>query len=1119
MIKYFTRTSQWKNFAEKYSDNIPDTIIADESIWPFIAGGLIRLSNRSFIMIASTRERALQLQKEIGCLLPGTAISIFTGMGSSIYFKNKRPDNQSIVERLSAVRNLVDSSKNNETEKRQPQLIIATASSLVNLVPAKKINSLDILRIIKGREYGLEELIRWLTDNGYERVNQVYDRGEFSVKGDILSIFDITRTEPVRINLLIDEAEKITSYDLRDYHSIETLKEIAIFPNINLWEIDPGTKIDADDPMYNFFDILKIFLKDFTTVLCDPLEVFLKLKSDIDMMKRIFERDFENLIIKDNDILQKFLIDNDFFNTNHYGPRLDLLSVRDDREDPKRFVFSEVSRQKRSHGNADIFADNIRIGLKANKIIIISSDSSDRRKKIKELLLDGSISYRSLESTESAAAENWSLLEKGIVYISESRLYRGFDSHTLSVYGELDIYQQMESVFAESGQEAESDIQFFKPGGYIVHKNHGIGIYIDTISRQIGGHKREYFLIEYGKGDKLYIPTWHADRINKYIGSKNPVITPLDSKYWDSLKKRVRKSVKKLAVDLAKLYAERQSAIGHAFPPDTAWQAEIEDIFPFKETKDQEKAIKHVKGAMEAPGPMDVLVIGDVGFGKTEVAIRAAFKAMEDSKQVLMLVPTTILADQHFMTFSRRFKKFPVRVDVISRFKSRKEQIKIVEDFNMGKVDMLIGTHRILQKDIVPLDLGLIIIDEEQRFGVNSKEKIKLLKNQVDVLTLTATPIPRTLYMSMAGVKDMALIETYPEGRNPIETFVGEMDDSIIKNAIEREMARGGQAYFVFNRISGIEQRAYRLNRLVPEARIALTHGQMDGRKIEKIMTDFINKKYDILLTTSIIESGMDIENVNTLIVENSHMFGLSQLYQLRGRVGRSSEQAYAYLFYPNRKNISTTAYKRLRALTEYTDLGSGYNIAMRDLEIRGAGEILGPRQHGHINSVGYDMYCQIIKEEIDKLKGIKIEEDINVQIDLPLSAYIPENYINSQKERINIYRRLGSAQNFKKIDEISRELIKKYGKTSKAVSNLIGLSRIKSLLRRAGIESLKFSQGRTLIIKKISLDGNLARKLLAKNNDIQYKPQFNQIAIKNIDKNIDLDLVIGYLSDIIRAM
>ncbi|MCD4669618.1 MAG: transcription-repair coupling factor [Actinomycetia bacterium] len=1120
MIEYFTETLQWKKFVEEYKNsNMPDSVTADEAIWPFIAGAFSSLSGIPAILITSTRERAVQLQKEIGCLLPQAAISIFPGMGGNIFFKNKRPDNQSMVERLNTIRNLVDFSARSGTEKRQVDLIIATASSLVNLVPAERIKGLDILKIIKGEEYSRDRIMEWLIKNCYERVNQVYDRGEFSVKGDIISIFDITRAGPVRIDQLLDEVEKIASYDLRDHTNIDILDEIAVFPNLNLWEIDQKNIIDTDTSMYNLFDILKYYLTGFTTILCDPLEVYLKLKSDIDMMKRIFERDFENLIIKDKNILSGYLVNNNLFEKQDYGPRMDLASMRDSGKTLRRFTFSTVSRQKRSLGNADIFTDNVRADLKSDKKIIISSDSAPRRKKIRDLLLENSISYKSLKSRDSGASMEPALLEKGITYISGSRLYRGFNSQSLSIYGELDIYQQMESIFSGESQAAGSDLQFFKPGEYVVHRNHGIGIYIDTISRQIGGHKREYFLIEYGKGDKLYIPTWQADRINKYIGSKKPVITSLDSKYWDSLKKRVRKSVKKLAVDLAKLYAERQSAIGYAFPPDSSWQAEIEEIFPFRETEDQIKAIKYVKEAMESPGPMDVLVVGDVGFGKTEVAIRAAFKAMEDGKQVLMLVPTTILADQHYMTFSERFKKFPVNVEVISRFRKKRDQARIVEDFNLGKVDMLIGTQRVLQKDIMPADLGLIIVDEEQRFGVNSKEKIKLLKKQVDVLTLSATPIPRTLYMSMAGVKDMALIETYPEGRNPIETFVGEMDRSIVKNAIEREMARGGQVYYVYNRISGIEQKSNQLTRLLPEARIAFAHGQMDGQKIEKIMAGFINKEYDILLTTSIIESGMDIENVNTLIVENSHMFGLSQLYQLRGRVGRSSEQAYAYLFYPGLRNLSTTAYQRLRTLSEYTDLGSGYNIAMRDLEIRGAGEILGPRQHGHINSVGYDMYCQIIKEEIDKLKGIEIEEDVNIQIDLPLSAYIPKNYISSEKERINVYRKLGAAESFEKIDGISGELIKKYGEISGAVSNLIGLSRIKSLLRQAGIESLRFSTGRGMIMKKVLLDSSKAADLLAANKDILYQPRFRQITIKKIDKKIDLNLVIDRLNDIIGAM
>ena len=535
MIEYFTETLQWKRFAEEYKNsNMPDTVTADEAIWPFIISAFSKLSGIPFLMVASTRERAIQLQKEIGCLLPQAVISIFPGMGSSIFFKNKKPDSQSIVERLSTVRGLVDFSIRSGTEKKQPHMVIATASSLVNLVPSKRIKSLDILKIIRGREYDRDRMMEWLVKNCYERVNQVYDRGEFSIKGDIISIFDITRTGPVRIDQLIDEVEKIASYDLRDHTDIDILDEITIFPNLNLWEIDQKIKTDADISMYSLFDILKYYLAGFTTILCDPLEVYLKLKSDIDMMKRIFERDFENLIIKDEDILSGYLVNNNLFEKHYYGPRMDLMSIRDSGEALKSFAFGPVSRQKRSQGNADIFTDNIRAGLKADKKIIISSDSAVRRKKIRELLLENSISYKSLKIRDPAS------LKKGIAYISEDRLYRGFDSPLLSIYGELDIYQQMESVLAGPGQAVGPDLQFFKPGGYVVHKNHGIGIYVDTISRQIGGYKREYFLIEYGKGDKLYIPTWHADRINKYIGSKKPVITPLDSKYWDSLRKRVR---------------------------------------------------------------------------------------------------------------------------------------------------------------------------------------------------------------------------------------------------------------------------------------------------------------------------------------------------------------------------------------------------------------------------------------------------------------------------------------------------------------------------------------------------------------------------------------------------
>ena len=1105
MINYFILQEQWKKFAEAISkDKALDPVNADEAIWPYIISGYAGISKEVILVVASTRERAFQLKQEMSCLIKEADLALFTGMSSSIFLKGKTPDHQSIFNRLNTLKTLLGRGE------RAP-VIIATASSLVNLIPASRIKDIELLHIKKAKEYDLSWIMDWLVNNGYERVNQVYDRGEFSVRGDIINIFDITSDKIIQVDVLIDEVEKISLVEPESRKNAGSREEISIFPNLDLWKIDPGESIGFDKEMADLFDIIKKLKGNFTTILCDPVEVYLKLKSDLDLLERIFEREPKDLIIKDREVLSRYLASPDIFEKKAYGFRLDLLSTGSGESPQKRFVFSTLSRQKKSLGNAEIFIDNIKADLKSKKNIIISTDSASRIKKIKDILLGNSISFGSLSPGDPSIE----MLKHGIAYIDDKKLYRGFSSRDLSVYGELDIYQQMEK--AESRVDAFNGPDL-KPGEYVVHKNHGIGIYIDTISRQVGGNKREYFLIEYGKGDKLYIPTWNADRINKYIGSKKPVVTPLDSKYWDSLKKRVRKSVKKLAVDLALLYAQRQSAEGYAFPPDSDWQKEIEADFGFRETEDQAKAIEYVKKAMESQNPMDVLVIGDVGFGKTEVAIRAAFKAIEDGKQVLMLVPTTILADQHYMTFSERFRDYPVMVEVLSRFRKKKDQKKIVEDFSAGNVDMLIGTHRVLQKDVIPSDLGLIIVDEEQRFGVNSKEKIKLLKKQIDVLTLSATPIPRTLYMSMAGVKDMALIETFPEGRNPIETFVGELDYSIIANACEREMARGGQVYYVYNRISGIFQKADRLARLLPEARIVVTHGQMDGQKIERVMSGFIDRKYDILLTTSIIESGMDIENVNTLIVEDSHRFGLSQLYQLRGRVGRSSEQAYAYLFYPGRRNLGTTAYQRLKTLAEYTDLGSGYNIAMKDLEIRGAGEILGPRQHGHINSIGYDMYCQIIKEEVDRLKGVEIAEDINIQIDLPISAYIPKNYIGSARERISAYKKLGAAGDFKIIDDISRQMIKRYGRPSGAVKNLIGLARIKAVMRKANIESLRFSSGKGIMIKEIKLDGKKAAALLT-GDDIKYQPRYGQVTIKNIGKNIDLNIVIKRLNDIIGAM
>ena len=1125
-LKNFMLEKHWQQFIEKYKKiynggrsskgvNL-DTLIADENIWPFTISAFFKYINLPALVVTSTRERAIELEQEIKCIIPDTKILNFPGLGNSIFYKNKITPAENLNRRLNVVKNLLDISSS-----ANPPLIIATCNSLLNLMPASKVNEMESMKISAGKEYNRDKLISKLIGSGYERVNGVYDCGEFSVRGGVIDIFDITGEYPVRIDFIGDEAEKIFFYDVPGQKLIRQLRSVSVFPNINPWEIKETDSTKLTGKTISFIDLLKKNIQEFSVVLCDPAEIYLKIRSDIDILKRVFDRDKDSLVADSKIIIDFYLAKQDFLGEEDNFRKLNIISTRKEAYARGEFNLDKITRQKKSYGSSVDFIHNVKNDFKCRRKVIISVEGKERRTKIEELLLNNSISYTYPETNGSGTNDciGYNMLQSDVVSISGTRLYRGYQTGSVSLYGELDIYEQMQYQISERKVFPDSDLKYFKPGEYVVHKNHGIGKYIDIISKQVDGCKREYFLIEYAGNDKLYVPTWQADRISKYIGAKKPVITPLNSRQWDSIKKRVRKSVQKLAIDLAKLYAERNSASGYAFPADSPWQKEIEDLFPFRETPDQIKAINYVKNAMSQPRPMDILIIGDVGFGKTEVAVRAAFKSIESGKQVLMLVPTTILADQHYQTFSERYKDYPVILEVLSRFKTRKKQKDIVKDFNDGKIDMIIGTHRILQEDIKPGDLGLLIIDEEQRFGVNSKEKIKLLKTRVDVLTLSATPIPRTLYMSLAGVRDMVSIETHPEGRNPIETFVGETDYEVMRRAVERELARGGQIYYVYNRISGIENKKIQLQHLIPQARIALTHGQMEGSRIEKIMGDFINKDYDILLTTSIIESGMDIGNVNTLIVENSHLFGLSQLYQLRGRVGRSSEIAYSYFFYPGRKNLSFQAFQRLKTLAEYTDLGSGYNIAMRDLEIRGAGEILGARQHGHISSVGFDMYCQIIREEIEKLKGIKVEEDINVQIDLPVSAYIPKSYIRSEKDRISIYKTLGNAESLDEIDKIRLDMAYRYKEAPSVVDNLVNIARIKYLLKKAKIEKLVFSGDSNIYLKKVNLSGDKAREINGRNKDLLYEPALKRIVIKKVNKNIDLDLVLGSLNDIISFM
>jgi transcription-repair coupling factor (superfamily II helicase) len=608
------------------------------------------------------------------------------------------------------------------------------------------------------------------------------------------------------------------------------------------------------------------------------------------------------------------------------------------------------------------------------------------------------------------------------------------------------------------------------PGDYVVHIDHGIGIYRGIINLTVKGIKQDYLLIEYAQGDKLYVPVDQFNLVHKYIGIKDkaPKIYRLGGVSWGKAKGKAKRSIQKLAQELYNLYIARKEIRGFAFSKDNNWQQELEMSFPFEETYDQLQALSEVKADMEIVKPMERLVCGDVGYGKTEIAIRAAFKAVLDGKQVAILAPTTILVQQHYDNFRERMSSFPINIDMLSRFRTKQEQKKVIDNLEEGKVDIIIGTHRLIQNDIRFKDLGLLIVDEEQRFGVLHKERIKKLKESIDSLTLTATPIPRTLHMSLIGVRDLSVINTPPEDRFPIATYICRRDDKVITEAIRRELDREGQIFFVHNRVRSIQKIARDLNRLFPQARIGIAHGQMAEEQLEDIMIDFLEKKYDILVCTTIIEIGLDIPNVNTIIIDDAHKFGLSQLYQLRGRVGRADRRAYAYFLYPSYRSISETAKKRLQAIKEFNELGSGFKLAMRDLEIRGAGNLLGKEQHGSVSEVGFNLYCRLLEEAIKELReeeeGKEKKEDINPVIDIKIDAYIPGGYIPDLKQRVVIYKKLAEIKDLEGLEKVKEELRDRYGIYPQELRNLLEIIYLKIFLRKLGIGSLVVKDKKLII-------------------------------------------------------
>ena len=724
--------------------------------------------------------------------------------------------------------------------------------------------------------------------------------------------------------------------------------------------------------------------------------------------------------------------------------------------------------------------------------VVLLSGSRTRAKRLAEDLRDYDLSSFYSEDMQREVKPGEIMAAYG--YASE-----GYEYPMLKfvVISESDIFGRKKKKKKRKKYEGQriQDFAELKPGDYVVHENHGIGVYKGIEKIEVEKIVKDYMKIVYAEGGVLYIPVAQMDLIQKYAGAdaKKPRLNKLGTIQWGKTKSQVKKAVQIVAKDLVELYAVRQQSEGFVYGPDTVWQKEFEEMFPFEETDDQLQAIEDTKHDMESKKIMDRLICGDVGYGKTEIAIRAAFKAVQEGKQVVCLVPTTILAQQHYNTFVQRLKEFPVRIDLLCRFRSAAEQKKTIEDTKKGFVDILVGTHRVLSKDVVFKDLGLLIIDEEQRFGVTHKEKIKKLKENIDVLTLTATPIPRTLHMSLIGIRDMSVLEEAPNERMPIQTYVMEYNDEMVREAITRELARDGQVYYVYNRVNDIADVAGRIQSLVPDANVAFAHGQMKERELEDIMYDFINGDIDVLVSTTIIETGLDIPNVNTMIIQDADRFGLSQLYQLRGRVGRSNRMAYAFLLYQRDKLLKEVAEKRLSAIREFTDLGSGIKIAMRDLEIRGAGNLLGEAQSGHMEAVGYDLYCKMLNEAVRQLKGGPEAETFTTLIDLNVDAYIPEYYIKNEYQKLDIYKRIAAIESEEELEDMTEELIDRFGDIPKKVQQLLVIASLKSLAHSVYVTAIeqKGEEIRFTMYEKAKIDPSGIPKFLdSYKNDLIFRAE-----------------------------
>ncbi|ADG89829.1 transcription-repair coupling factor [Thermobispora bispora] len=1069
-------------------------LIAPAALRPFVVAALARI--RPVLAVTATEREAEDLAAALDSLMDESGVAVFPAW-ETLPHERLSPRSDTVGRRLAVLRRLAHPVEG-DPAAGPLRVVVAPVRAVLQPIVAG-LGDLEPVRLRPGDEADLDEVVARLVDNGYHRVDMVERRGEVAVRGGLVDVFPPTEEHPLRMEFWGDTVEEIRWFKVADQRSLEVAPEGLFAPPCRelplteevrrrarelageypalkdvLDQIADGVPVEG---METFAPVLagemNLLLDHMpvrsAVVVCDPERIRGRAQELVRTAEEFKQASWITAALGgeapiDLDAVAFRTLEEVHAHARELGrPWWSVAPFGDG-------VELDVQGVDQYRGDTERALADIKGWLEAGKTVVLLSEGHGPAERLVELLRGVDVPARLVPEVADGPVRD-------VVQVTTGRIAHGFVTPDVAVLTHLDVAGQKASTKdmrrLPSRRRNMVDPLQLKPGDYVVHEQHGVGRYVEMVQRTVQGATREYLVIEYAKGDRLYVPTDQLDEVTRYVGGETPTLNRMGGSDWQKTKSRARKAVREIAAELIRLYSARMASPGFAFSPDTPWQREMEDAFPYVETKDQLEAIEEVKRDMERPVPMDRLICGDVGYGKTEIAVRAAFKAVQDGKQVAVLVPTTLLVHQHLSTFGERFAGFPVTVRPLSRFQSDAEIRETLDGLREGTVDVVIGTHRLLSPDVKFKDLGLLIVDEEQRFGVEHKEAMKRMRTEVDVLAMSATPIPRTLEMGLTGIREMSTILTPPEERHPVLTFVGPYDEKQIAAAIRRELMRDGQTFFVHNRVRSIDRVAARLAELVPEARIAVAHGQMNEAQLEKIMVDFWERAYDVLVCTTIVESGLDVPNANTLIVDRADSYGLAQLHQLRGRVGRGRERGYAYFLYPPDVPLTETAHERLATIAQHTEMGAGMYVAMKDLEIRGAGNILGTEQSGHIAGVGFDLYVRMMAEAVEeqksKLSGQAPKERPEVKVELPINAHVPHEYVTSERLRLEAYKRIAAIESEEDIAAVREELTDRYGRPPQEVENLLEVARFRIKAREAGLTDVTL-QGRQIRFSPVTL-------------------------------------------------